>query len=153
MALASWSTRRILTLWAGGLALQALVLLAPVLLARRLMANSAATLRIDAEQHARWRVGDLADSLSLAKQRADARAAGSYSITPHGDTLFALVHVPSGRPDPEVVAAMTRKAERTARYATAILFGLIPTSLVLLTLSWIVMRSKDTGPTSPFSAP
>ena len=153
MALASWSTRRVLTLWAAGLALQALLILVPALLAQHLVANSAEMLRVGAERDARWRAGDLADSLSLAKQRADARAAGSYSVTPNGDTLFALVHVPSGRPDSAVVAALGRKIQRTARYTTAILFGLIPTLLVLLTLSWIIVRHKAPGATSSFSAP
>lgn len=49
MALASWSAKRILMLWAGGLVLQALLILAPVLLARHLIGNSGELLRIDAE--------------------------------------------------------------------------------------------------------
>ena len=153
MALASWSPRRILALWAGGLTLQALLILAPVLLARHLMANSAEMLRIGAEQDDRWHTAELADSLSVAKQRADARAAGTYSVTPSGETLFALVHVPSGRPDSAVVAARSENLERTARYTMALLFGLIPAILLLLTLSWIIVRRNATGPASSFSAP
>jgi len=139
-------------LWAGGLTLQALLILAPVLLARRLMANRAEILRIGAEQDTWWRTADLADSLSLAKQRADARAAGTYTITPSGDTLFALVHVPSGRPDSAVVAALHQQVLRKARYTTAIILGLIPTALLLLTLSWIIARRHDTGPAASFGA-
>jgi len=153
MALASWSTRRILTLWAGGLVLQALLILAPVLLARHLLANSAEILRVGAEQDARWRTAELADSLSLAKQRADARAAGSYSITPSGDTLFALVRIPSGRPAPVTVAASNEQVRRNARYITAFILGLIPAVLVLVTLSWMIVRRKDTGPAASFSGP
>ena len=153
MALRSWSTRRILMVWAGGLTLQALLILAPALLARHLMANSAERLRVAAELDARWRTGELADSLSLAKQRADARAAGTYSITSSGDTLFALVHLPSGRPHAAIVAARTQRVQRNARYMTAIMLGLIPTILVLLTLSWIVVRRTESGPASSFSAP
>ncbi len=153
MALASWSTRRILTLWAGGLVLQALLILAPVLLARHLLANSAEILRVGAEQDARWRTAELADSLSLAKQREDARAAGSYSITPSGDTLFALVRIPSGRPDPVTVAASNEQVRRHARYITAFILGLIPAMLVLITLSWMIVRRKDTRPAASFSGP
>jgi hypothetical protein len=59
-------------LWAGGLVLQVLLILTPVLLARHLIANSGELVRVGGEQDVRWRTGDLADSLSLAKQRADA---------------------------------------------------------------------------------
>lgn len=143
MALASWSTRRILTLWAGGLIFQALLIVVPVLVARHVVANSSDFLRVEAEQDARWRAGDLADSLSLEKQRAEARAARTYSITARGDTLFPLVHVPSGRPDPVVVAVLGQKTQRNARYATAAIFGLIPTLLALVTLVWMIVRRKD----------
>jgi hypothetical protein len=146
MAIASWSTRRILTLWASGLVLQALLVLAPVLLARLLIGSNAQLIRSAAEQDARWRAGDLADSLSLAKQRADARAARTYSITTRGDTLFPLVRVPSGRPDPTVVAALVQQSQRNARYATAVIFGLIPTVLILVTVIWLAVRRKEAGP-------
>ncbi len=133
-------------LWAGGLALQALLILTPVLLARHLIANSGELIRVGAEQDARWRAGDLADSLSLAKQRADARAARTYSVTASGDTLFPLVHVPSGRPDPAVVAALGEQTRRNARYLTVVMVGLIPTLLILVTLSWMIVRRRDAGP-------
>ena len=152
MALASWPTRRIVMLWAGGLTVQALLILAPVLLARHLMANRAEMLRVGAEVDARWRTADLADSLSLAKQRAEARATGSYTITPRGETLFALVHMPSGRPDPAVVADLHQQMQRQARYTTVVLFGLIPIILVLLTLSWIIARRDNTGQATSFDS-
>lgn len=133
-------------LWAGGLALQALLILAPVLLARHLLANRAELLREGAEQDARWRAGELADSLSIAKQRADARAARTYSVTARGDTLFPLVHVPSGRPDPAVVAAIGEQMHQKARYLTVAIVGLIPTLLVLVTLAWLLVRRRDAGP-------
>ena len=145
MALASWSTRRILMLWAGGLVLQALLILTPVLLARHLVANSGELVRVAVEQDARWRSGDLADSLSLAKQRADARTARTYSVTASGDTLFPLVHVPSGRPDPAVVASLGAQTRRNARYLTVVMFGLIPTVLILVTLGWMIVRRRDAG--------
>lgn len=150
MTLASWSTRRILLLWAGGLALQALLVLAPTLLARHLLANRAELLRVGAEQDARWQAGELADSLSLAKQRADARAAGTYSITANGDTLFPLVRIPSGRPDAAVVAALGEQTRQRARYLALVVVGLIPTLLVLVTLVWLIVRRRDAGPGPAF---
>jgi len=146
MALASWSTRRILALWAGGLVLQALLILAPVLLARHLLSNRDEVLRVAAEQDARWRSAELADSLSLAKQRAASREARTYSIDASGDTLFPLVHMPSGRPEPAVVAALGERTRRNARYITVIIVALIPTVLILLTLSWMVLRRRETEP-------
>jgi len=152
MALASWPTKRILMMWAGGLTLQVLLILAPVLLARHLMANRAEMLRVGAEVDARWRTAELADSLSLAKQRAEARATGSYSITPRGETLFALVHMPSGRPDAAVAADLRQQMQRKVRYTTVIILGFIPTVLVILTLSWIIARHHDAGPRTSFGA-
>jgi len=152
MTLASWSTRRILALWGGGLLLQALLVLVPVLIARHLIANSGELLRVAAEQDARWRAGDLADSLSLAKQRADARAAGTYSITARGDTLFPLVRVPSGRPDSAAVAASVQQTHRNARYISMIVLGLVPTLLALVTLMWLIVRRRDAEPPHTFGA-
>lgn len=152
MALASWSAKRILMLWAGGLVLQALLILAPVLLARHLIGNSGELLRIDAEQHARWRTAELADSLSLAKQRADARADRTYTVTASGDTLFPLVHVPSGRPDSASVAALGEQTLRTARYLTVVMLGLIPTVLVLVTVGWVIVRHRNPGSSRAFRA-
>ena len=141
-----------MAIWAGGLLLQAMLILVPVILARHLIANSSELLRVNAEQDARWRAGDLADSLSLAKQRADARAAGTYSIVAPGDTLFPLVPVPSGRPDSAAVAAVGQQAHRNARYVTMILLGLVPTLLVLVTLMWLIVRRRDAGPPHTFGA-
>ena len=140
MALASWSTRRMVALWAGGLALQALLIVAPVLVARHLMGYRAEVLREAAERDARWRTGDLADSLSLAKQRAESRAAGTYSIAASGDTLFPLVRVPSGRPDRASAAIRHRQTSRDARYFALALFGVIPTLLILVTVGWLIGR-------------
>jgi hypothetical protein len=132
--------------------LEALIILAPVLLAIHLSANNADLRRVGAEQDARWRTGDLADSLSLAKQRSDARAGGSYSITASGDTLFPLVHVPSGRPASVAIAVVNQQEHRKARYAMAIILGLIPGVLILLTLSWMIVRRNEAGPPASFGA-
>jgi hypothetical protein len=142
MAIASWSTRRILMLWVGGLLVQWLLLVSPVLLARHLIGNRAQFLRAAAQQDTRWRAGELADSLSLAKQRADARATQNYSITPQGDTFFPLVHERSGRPDPAVTAVRVQQTERNARFVTAVLVGLVPTILILVTIIWLVARRE-----------
>jgi hypothetical protein len=127
-------------LWAGGLALQALFLLVPLLLARHLMANSGDMLRAQAEHEARWRVGEVADSLSRAKQREDSRASGNYTVTAAGDTMYALVSVPSGRPDSAVVAALGERTRHQARYISIFLFGFIPVSLTVVTLAWLLLR-------------
>lgn len=142
MTLASWSPRRILALWAAGLVLQLLVILAPVLLARHLMAHRAEVLRLGAERDARWRVGELADSLSQSRQRAKSRATRTYSVTASGDTLFPLVGVPSGRPDPDRVAAHFERTKREAGYFAVVFFGLIPTLLILVTLGWMIGRRR-----------
>lgn len=150
MALASWSAKRLLTLWAGGLVLQTLLIIAPVLLARHLIASSGELLRVDAEQHSRWRTAELADSLAVVKQRAESRANRTYTVTASGDTLFPLVRVPSGRPDPATVAALGQQARRTARYLTVVMLGLIPGVLILLTLGWLIARRRDPGPSQAF---
>jgi hypothetical protein len=137
-------------LWAGGLAMQALFIATPVLLARHLIANGRVLLRVGAEQDTRWRTGDLADSLSLAKQRADDRVARTYSVTASGDTLYPLVHVPSGRPNPAVVAALGEQTRRNARYVTVIMIALIPTLLLFVTLSWMIGRRRSAGPPHAF---
>jgi len=139
-------------LWAGGLVLQALLIIAPVLLARHLIANSGDLLRVDAEQHARWRTAEFADSLSLAKQRGEARADRTYTVTVSGDTLFPLVHEPSGRPDPATVRALGEQTRRTARYLTVVMLGLIPSVLILLTFGWVIARRKNPGPSQAFGA-
>jgi hypothetical protein len=150
LALASWSTKRILTLWAGGVALQAVLVLAPTFLARRLIAGSSELVRTGAERDARWRSGDLADSMSLLKQRADARAARTYSVTANGDTLFPLVRVPSGRPDPAAIASFRQRTRRNARYVVAGIFGLVPSLLLFVTLFWLIVRRKDVGAAASF---
>ena len=152
MALASWSAKRILMLWVGGLVLQALLIIAPLLLARHLIANSGDLLRVDAAQHSRWRTAEFADSLSLARQRAEARAGRTYTVTTSGDTLFPLVHVLSGRPDPATMAALGEQAHRTARYLTVVMLGLIPSVLILLTFGWLIARRNDPGPSQAFGA-
>lgn len=130
-------------MWAGGLALQVVLILAPVLLARHLAANSGEFLRVAGEQDARWRAGELADSLSLAKQRADSRAAHTYSVTATGDTLFPLVRAPSGRPDPAVVAAGLRQTRQKARYVSLAILGAIPSILLFVTAGWLFARHRE----------
>jgi hypothetical protein len=146
MALASWSSKRIVAVWAAGLVLQALLILAPLLIVRHLIGKLPEMRRVAAEQDDRFRTSELADSLSLVRQKADARAAGEYSITPSGDTLFALVHMPSNRPDSASIAAARTRVHRNARYISAIMFGLVPTILIVLTLSWMIARWNSAGP-------
>jgi hypothetical protein len=153
MALASWSTKRILMLWAGGLVLQVMLIVALVLVAQHLVDDSGELMRVEEEQHARWRAAELADSLSLAKQRADARVARTYRVAASGDTVFPLVHMPSARPNPITVAVRSAETSRSAQYFTVLLFGLIPTVLILVTLSWFVARRRNGGPPQPSTSP
>lgn len=142
MALASWPTRRLLALWAGGLVLEALLIFAPAFIARHLHGNRDELLRAGAEQDARWRTAELADSLSLAKQRAASRTARTYSVNASGDTLFPLVRMPSGRPNPEAVATRGERTRQNARYLTVLVVALVPTLLILLTFSWMMVRRR-----------
>jgi hypothetical protein len=97
-------------------------------------------LREFAQREERWKSGDLADSLSVIKQRADARVTGNYSVTSGGETLFALVRVPSGRPDSASIAVYARRNERYVTFFALALFGGIPAALVVLTILWRLAR-------------
>lgn len=145
MALASWSTKRVVALWAVGLALEALILLAPVLIAHELFASMADLRRSVAEYQARASTSELADSISLAKQKDDARANGTYSITPAGDTVFALVHIPLDRPSRSATPLAIVRGRARITYVGVIILGFIPTILIVLTLCWADARRNDGG--------
>jgi hypothetical protein len=139
MALASWSTKRMAALWAVGLVLEALLLLAPVIIFHDMFGSVADFRRVVAEQDARARTSALADSISLARQKDDARANRTYSITPAGDTVFALVHMPLDQVAP-VSPAVERARVRRSGYTSLIVLGFIPTVLVVITLCWVDAR-------------
>ena len=126
MSLSTWSPRRILLLWFGGLALQLALLVTPVWWA---FSNAP---RRQAEWDAlsaRWSIAERADSLSIAAQRAS----GATSVDPSGDSLFALVSMPSGRPTP---APVPTKRARGPQLFDALYLGGIPLILCLLTGLW-----------------
>ncbi len=144
MDLASWSTKRILALWAVGLGLELLLLLAPVIILHEMFGGVAGLRRSVAQYDARARISEIADSVSLAKQKDDARAAGTYSITPAGDTVFALVHMPLDQSTP-TSRTVARARARRGGYISFIVLGFIPTVLVVLTLCWADARRNDDG--------
>jgi hypothetical protein len=126
LAISRWSSRRIAALWGVGLAIQAALLLLPAAWALSNAPEMRA--RWDALS-TRWSTAERADSISIAAQRAD----GAARLGPAGDSLYAVVHMPSGRPNP--------RAERAAgsiwkRAMVAIYSWGIPVSLVWLTLVW-----------------
>ena len=150
MALASWSMNRIVALWIGGLFLQGLLILTPVLLARHLKASRAELMRSRPDPESRWRTSEVADFVSQARQRAESRASGDYTVTPGGDTITAVVSMPSGRPSPAVIASFHERTRRRARYVTAVLLGLVPSLLVLITLAWAMLRRREAEPSASF---
>ncbi|MEP6729072.1 MAG: hypothetical protein ABJE10_00475 [bacterium] len=128
MSLRTWSGRRILTLWVTGIAIQALLIVGSALLARQLVAGDRSRLeRRAAALDARSHVGGAADSLSIATQHDQARAAGTYSITPKGDTLFA-------------------------RYFSYVFVGGIPMALIAITFAWLFARRGRNEPPQMLSA-
>jgi hypothetical protein len=66
-------------------------------------------------------------------------------LTASGDTVFPLVHVPSERPDSAAIAVRGEQMRRNGGYLALILAGVIPTSLILLTLAWWIARQRDVG--------
>ncbi len=146
MSLRTWSARRLLVVWVVGLAVQAALIFALTLVARRLVEHDGPRLlREAAAQDERWRGAEIADSLRMVEQRSAARAAGTFTVTTLGDTLFPLVHTPSGRPDTAQVASGVRRTARTARYGGAALLGAVPLGLVAITAAWLVRAAGATG--------
>jgi hypothetical protein len=144
MAFAQWRARRIAVLWAAGLLLEALVVVGPTVLVVRTMRRNAP--RILAEQaalNARWRAAELADAGWVAAQRA----AGPVAVGADGTPRYAIVRMPSGRPDPAVVARFRARTERIARWIVAVQLGGVPALLALVTLVWIAARRRDRAPT------
>lgn len=78
MSLAEWSPRRIVTIWAVGVALQVSMLVIPMLYATHLLRRDGPALR---------------ERVSAYREREQAR---QYRIAASGDTVFAVVGMPSG---------------------------------------------------------
>jgi hypothetical protein len=126
LAISGWSPRRIAALWGVGLAIQAALLLLPAAWALSRAPQTRARWDV---LSTRWSIAERADSISIAAQRAG----GAARLGPAGDSVYAVVHMPSGRPNP--------RADRAAgpiwmRAIVAIYSWGIPVSLVWLTLVW-----------------
>jgi hypothetical protein len=145
MALAQWSWRRMAALWGVGLALQLALVALPLLL---LSAGAPRILRQASGARERWAVAEAADARWAAEQRATALAQGPRIRTSRGDTLYPVVRVPSGRPDPARSAALRARLRRPARVLAAVQFGLVPLALVTLTGAWAFARRRGRQPSA-----
>ena len=150
MAIAAWSGRRIAILWIIGAVCEGALLGGPFLLARRYAQHQLPDIerklaQMRAEQapiDERWRLAEEADSISVAEQRREAIAAGQYSVTAQGDTLTAVVRVPSGRPDSLAVAASLQRGRWLVPVIALVLWGSIPVALMALTILWVIGRRR-----------
>jgi hypothetical protein len=126
MSIASWSGRRMLVLWAGGLALHAALLYVPLSWALRHAPVDRSRWALMRE---RWSVAERADSMWMAAQRAN----GASGVNAAGDSVYATVSMPSGRPQ----ANRARRGPPTwLRLFVATYLGGIPTALLALTGLW-----------------
>jgi len=139
MSLSSWRLRRVLLLWFGGLALQLALLVTPVWWAF----SNAPRRRAQWETlSARWAIAERADSLSIAAQRAG----GASTVGPAGDSLYAIVRMPSGRPNP---APVHSKRSLGPQLFDALYLGGIPLLLCLVTGLWWWQRPANQGEAQP----
>ena len=143
MALRDWSRRRLLAAWGIGLGVQVALIAAPIVLLQWHAARELPRLRREiAASDERMAVAERADSLSRAAQRATAIAAGEFTVTPAGDTVVALVGMPSGRPSEAHMAAVQARMARRGQIVGAVLLGGIPFLLVGLTGAWVLARRR-----------
>lgn len=146
MKLAQWTPRRVAALWAVGIALQLVVIIAPALYVAHVVRRDVTRLvQQDTAREARLKGSEQADSVSRIQQLASARAAGQFRLGADGDTVFAVVGMPSGRPDPQRMAALRRSMRRTVDVVLGIEFGTIPLALVGLTIAWFLARRRSEG--------
>jgi hypothetical protein len=142
MALRDWSLKRLLATWGLGLVAEAVLLAGALALGSHLIVSPGAQQARKSYEvlSTRWKLGDAADSISRAAQIASARESGTYKVQPTGDTVFAVVGVPSGRPDRTAVSGRITFVNGTAAIASALVFLGIPLSLVLVTITWLIGR-------------
>lgn len=133
LAISGWSSRRVAAIWAAGLSLQAALLLLPTAWA---LANAPQMRARWEALSTRWGIAERADSISIAAQRA----AGAVRVGPSGDSLYAVVSMPSGRPRP---GAERAPSPLWMRGIVAVYTWAIPVSLLWLTLVW--RRRRDHG--------
>ena len=147
MNLLRLSGRQLAVAWLVGAALEAVLVLGSAGLAMRFMRREAPRFRQEAAAYsttsARWRLGDAADSLSRERQRTEARINGTYQVQSSGETLFAIVGVPSGRPDSLAVRRQWEATKLTATAITAVIFGTLPLILLIITAFWLLAQMRN----------
>lgn len=131
MNVSTWSRRRVVLLWVGGLALQAALIALPLWLA---LSNAPRARAQWASLSERMGIGERAESLSVASQRAK----GAVGVTPAGDSLYAVVHMPSGRTTDSVASPIFQLTRSVLGFLYV--FG-IPITLVVLTIRWRQLRA------------
>lgn len=137
MPLHSWSFRRIAVLWVVGLALEAAMFVGLMAFTRHLVARDFPSLHAQmAERNARDEGQDRASAASREEQVRAARERGEFTITPSGDTAFAVVTTPSGRARSGPLTATAIGPSRTGSVLALLMFGAIPMGLLVLTAAW-----------------
>jgi len=147
MSLSQWTPRRIAMIWVAGIALQIVLIVAPALVAIHFARTEGPRIRREvAANRLHYTVAERADSMSRAEQIAAARSEGNFHLRADGQTVFAVVGMPSGRPTPRTLADLRASMQRTVRAIIAVQFGAIPLALMALTLSWYFARRPKSGP-------
>ena len=122
-------------LWIGGLSLQAPLIVVPVWRAVRNAPQARAQWNALSE---RWSVAERADSLSVAAQRAS----GASGVAPTGDSVYAVVRMPSSRP--KKASIMASRPPWFPILEATYLLG-IPIALLVLTARWQWRRGARDG--------
>jgi hypothetical protein len=144
MTLSRWTPRRMALLWVAGIAFQIALIAAPWVFAARYAQRELPRIRREVlANEAHMTAAERTDSISRAEQVAAARVAGDFHLRADGETLFAVVGMPSGRPTAQAVADFRASTQRTVVAVVAIQFGAIPLALVGLTLAWYFARRPN----------
>lgn len=126
---------------AAGIALQFVLIVAPVFFTMRYFRRELPRMQRQAAAFdAHYTAAERADSVSRAGQRATERAEGTYRLRADGQTVFAVVGIPSLRP-------VTRGAHTFISPVVGVVLGVqlgaIPLALIALTIMWYLARRRD----------
>jgi hypothetical protein len=147
MLLAQWSPRRLAAVWGIGIVLQVAIVAVPMAIAIHLVRRDGPRIRQQGiVREAQLKGSERADSVSRAEQIAAARAAGTFYFRADGQTVFAVVGMPSGRPDAQRVAALRRSMRQRVNVLLGVQFGAIPLALAALTIAWFAARRQNDSP-------
>ncbi len=146
MTLSRWTPRRLAIIWLAGIALQVVILVVPAIVAMNLTRTMGPRFRREvAAQDAHYTVAERADSISRAKQVSDARATGNFQLRADGQTVYAVVGIPSGRPSQRSIDEIRASMQPLLGVILGLEFGAIPLALIALSLAWLVARKRDDG--------